>query len=168
MIPIIIIIISLFLDGLLSNYLPYLASELSFFTPMFTIVSIFILYPFFRKSENKYYILLFIVGIIYDLLYTNLVFVDGCIFVILGFVSYRIQRHFDLNYLKNILYAIIMVCLYEIIFALILLIYNMVPITIFGVFYKISHSLILNVIYLELLYMIIKFIPKKYKKISLN
>jgi len=168
MIPIIIMIVSLFLDGLLSNYLPFLVNDLSLFTPMFTVVSIFILYPFFRKSEKKYYIFLFIVGVIYDLLYTNLVFLDGCLFVVLGFISYSIQKTFNYNYLKNILYAIIMVCSYEIIYAFILLVYNMVPITLSGVVYKISHSLIINIIYFELLYIIINFIPKKYKKISLN
>ena len=168
MIPIIIMIVSLILDGVLTNYLPYLVGNLTYFTPMFTVVSIFILYPFYRKSEVKYFIILFILGIIYDLFYTNLVFLDGCLFVVLGYISYRIQRNFGLNYLKNILYAIIMIFSYEILFAFILFVYNMVPITIPLVIYKISHSLILNIIYLELLFIIINSIPKKYKKISLN
>ena len=168
MIAVIIMIISLLLDGLLSNYLPFLVNDLSFFTPMFTVVSIFISYPFFRKSEKKYYIILFILGIIYDLLYTNLLFLNGCLFVILGYISYLIQRNFGFGYLKMILYSIIMVSAYEIIYALILLIYSIVPINIGLVLYKIVHSLIINIIYLELLYIIIKIIPKKYKKISLN
>ena len=168
MIPIIIMICSLLLDGILSNYLPYLVNDLSYFTPMFTIVSIFICYPFYRKSEVKFYIILFILGIVYDMFYTNLLFIDGCLFVILGYLSYYLQKVFGLGYLKMILYAIVMVCTYEVLFSIILFAYNMVPITISLVVYKIVHSLIINIIYLELLYVIVKIIPKKYKKINLN
>ena len=168
MIAIIIMICSLFLDGLLTNYLPFLVNDLSYFTPMLTIVSIFICYPFFRKSEVKYYIILFVLGVFYDLLYTNLLFFNGCLFVIIGYISYLIQRNFGLGYLKIILYSIVVVSSYEIICGGILFIYNMVPITIGMVAYKIVHSLVLNIIYLELLYFIIKLLPKKFKNINLN
>ena len=168
MIAIVLMILSLILDGILSNFLPFLVNDLSYFTPMFSIVCIFISYPFYRKSEVKYYIILFIFGVVYDLFYTNLLFIDGCLFVILGYISYYLQKIFGLGYLKMILYAIVMVCSYEILLSLILFIYNMVPITVTFVLYKISHSLILNIIYLELLYTVVKIIPKKYKKINLN
>ena len=81
MISIIIIIISLLLDGILSNYLPYLVNDLSLFTSLFTLVSIFIIYPFFKKKEKKYLITIFIIGIIYDLFYTNLLFFNGVLFL---------------------------------------------------------------------------------------
>ena len=168
MIAVVLMIISLLLDGILSNFLPFLVNDLSFFTPMFSIVCIFICYPFYRKSEIKYYIILFVFGIIYDLFYTNLLFLDGCLFVILGYFSYYLQKVFGLGYFKMIIYAMVMVCTYEVLFSLILFVYNMVPITITMVLYKIVHSLILNILYLELLYVIVKIIPKKYKKINLN
>ena len=71
MLPIIIIITSIILDGLLTNYLPYLVNDLTLFTPMLTLVTIFIIYPFYRKKIKKYYLIVFIIGITYDLLYTN-------------------------------------------------------------------------------------------------
>ena len=74
MIPITVIIVSLLLDGILTNYLPFLVNDLSYLTPLLTVVSIFIIYPLNRKKELKFFILIFIVGIIYDLLYTNLLF----------------------------------------------------------------------------------------------
>ena len=80
MIKYLIIIISLILDGILSNFLPVI--NLSYFTPLLTLTSIFIVYPFYTKDEYKYYITSFIVGIIYDLLYTNLLFFNGIIFVL--------------------------------------------------------------------------------------
>ena len=47
------VIISFIFDGVLTNYLPYLVNDLSLFTPLLTVVSIFILYPLNRKKENK-------------------------------------------------------------------------------------------------------------------
>ena len=82
MIPIIIIVISLLFDGLLTNYLPYLVNDLSYFTPLFTVVSIFIIYPFYRKNNKKYFITVFLLGFIYDLFYTNLLFYNAVIFLI--------------------------------------------------------------------------------------
>ena len=168
MIPSILLIFSFFLDGLLTNYLPFLVHDLSLFTPMFTITSIFLIYPFFRKQELKFFIILFIVGILYDLFYTNLLFFHGSMFVILGFISYFIQKNFDFGFFKNIIYVIIMISSYEIITCLFLWIYNIVPVSVSELFYKISHSLLLNIIYMEVVYFIVKVLPKKYKKISIN
>ena len=87
----IILLISIILDGILTNYLPYLVNDLSLFTPLLTVVSIFILYALNRKKETKFFILMFIVGIIYDLLYTNLLYLNGLLFVLIAFIS-KISR----------------------------------------------------------------------------
>lgn len=168
MISIIIMTISLILDGILSNFLPYLVNDLSLFTPMFTVVSIFLVCPLYRKKEKQYYISLFILGIIYDLLYTNLLFFNGVLFLIIGLITRYIVKNFELSYLKIIVYTIITIVFYELVTALLLLIFNIVPITIGSLIYKITHSLIINIIYVELIYLILKIIPKKYKEISIN
>ena len=79
-VSIIILLISLILDGILTNFLPYLVGDLSIFTPLFTLTVIFLIYPLFRKKELDYFILVFITGIIYDLLYTNLLFFKAFLF----------------------------------------------------------------------------------------
>lgn len=168
MLSIIIVIISLFLDGLLTNYLPYLVNDLSLFTPLLTLISIFIIYPFYRKEERKYFIMLFIIGLIYDVLYTNLLFFNAVLFVGIGLLTKFIYKTFEINYLKILIYIPIIIVVYESSTALILLLFNIVPITFYRVFYKISHSLLLNIIYGEVLYLIIKILPKKWKKIKIN
>lgn len=164
----IILLISIALDGILSNFLPYLVNDLSLFTPMLTVIAIFMIYPFFRKKEKNYFITIFIVGMIYDLLYTNLVFFNGVLFLIIGFISLEIYKNFEISYLKLIIYLILIISAYEILTGIILLVFNMVPVTLYKVLYKITHSLILNIIYGELIYLIINLIPKKYRKISIN
>ena len=168
MIPIIIIVISLLFDGLLTNYLPYLVNNLSYFTPLFTVVSIFIIYPFYRKNNKKYFITVFLLGFIYDLFYTNLLFYNAVIFLIIGIISRFINKNFETSFLKLIIYTVIIVVLYESISAGILFVFNIVPISFDKLFYKISHSLLLNIIYMETIYIVIKIIPKKYKEISIN
>ncbi len=168
MISLIIVVISILLDGILSNYLPYLYTNLSIFTPLLTLVSIFMIYPFFKKKEKNYFITIFIIGIIYDLLYTNLLFFNGVIFVIIGLLIKYIYKTYEITPLRLILYLIILITSYESLTSIILLIYNVVPVTFYKVFYKIINSLLLNIIYGELIYLIIKILPKKYKKISIN
>ena len=167
-ISLIIIIVSLLLDGILSNFLPYLYTDLSVFTPLLTLVSIFMIYPFFKKKEKKYLIIIFIVGIIYDLFYTNLLFFNGVLFVTMGLLIKYIYKTYEITPLRLVLYIIILVTAYESLTGLILLIYNIVPVTFYKIFYKIINSLLLNIIYSEIIYLIIKLIPEKYKKISIN
>lgn len=168
MLTIIILIVSIISDGVLTNFLPYLVNDLSIFTPLLTVVSIFVIYPLNRKKETKFFILIFIVGIIYDLLYTNLLFLNGLLFVLITLISKIIYKNFETSYFKLILYTIIIIVIYETTYAGILLIYKIVPITFYKLIYKISHTLILNVIYTEILYLIINKLPKKYKRISIN
>ena len=53
MIPIIVLIFSLLLDGLLTNYLPFLINDLSLLTPLLTVSSIIIVYPFYLRILYK-------------------------------------------------------------------------------------------------------------------
>ena len=168
MIPIIIVIISLFLDGILTNFLPYLVNDLSLFTPLLTVVSIFIICPFYRKQDKKYYKIVFLIGIIYDLFYTNLLFFNAILFLIIAFILRYIYKHYEVSWFSIILYIALIIFTYETLTGTIIFIFQLVPITIDKIIYKISHSLLLNIIYIEIVYLILKLIPKKYKKISIN
>lgn len=168
MIPIVLIIISLILDGVLTNYLPYLVNDLSYLTPLFTLISIFIIYPFYHKNIKKYLLIVFIIGFIYDLFYTNLLFFNAVIFLLIGLISMFIQKNLESGPIKLIFYTIIIISIYELTQGMILYVYNLFPITLSKIIYKITHSLIINIIYTELVYFIIKYLPKKYRKISIN
>lgn len=166
MISIIVLLISFILDGILSNFLPYI--DLSLFTPLLTVTSIFLIYPFYKKKEDKYFISILITGLLYDLFYTNLLFLNMFLFLLIGFISKIIYKNFEVSIIKLIIYIIAIISVYETSTALIILIFDLVPVTISKVFYKITHSLLLNIIYAEVIYLIIKFLPKKYKKININ
>lgn len=166
MIPLIILILSFILDGILTNFLPYI--ELSLFTPLLTLVSIFLIYPLYKKTEIRYFVTLIILGILYDLFYTNLLFFNAILFLIIGFITKIIYKNLDINFIKLIIYIIGIIIIYELTTGLIIFIFNLVPITITKILYKITHSILLNVIYAELIYLVLKIIPKKFKKININ
>ena len=168
MTPYVILGISFILDGVLTNFLPYLQDDLSIFTPMFTLVSILLVSPFFRKREREYYIVIFVLGILYDLFYTNLLFFNGVLFFLLGFFLKKIEKNFPWNFLNVLIETVIVIILYESLTGLILFTFNMVPVTVPKVLYKILHSLVANIMYVGLVYGILKFLPKKFKKISIN
>lgn len=168
MISYIIQILSLLLDGILTNFLPYLQNDLSLFTPLLSVISIFLIYPFFRKEKKKYLINVFIYGMIYDLFYTNLLFWNACIFLVIGLLTMFIYKNYEISLLKIIIPIIVIITSYELINASIIWIFHLVPITLSKVIYKITHTLLLNIIYGVVIYFIISMIPNKYKKISIN
>lgn len=168
MLPIIIVLISLLLDGFLTNILPYIVGNLSLLTPSLTLISLLLIYPFYRKKEMKYTILILITGVIYDLLYTNLLFFNAILFYIVIRIMQYIYKNYEINYFTIIINTIIAITTYEVLQVIIISIYNLYPITLYSLVYKIKSSLLLNIIYAELIYFIISIIPRKYRKININ
>ena len=152
---ILIIISSFILDIILSNVLPFMKGDLSIFTSLFVPITIYLIYPFYKNQKLKYYIESFIIGIIYDLIFTNLLFFDGVIFLLISLVSVKIYKNFIVDKYKNIMYVFLIIILYEFLVASIFLIFNLVPISFYDFIYKISHTLLINVVYGFLLYEII-------------
>ena len=152
---ILIIISSFILYIILSNVLPFMKGDLSIFTSLFVPITIYLIYPFYKNQKLKYYIESFIIGIIYDLIFTNLLFFDGVIFLIISLVSVKIYKNFIVDKYKNIMYVFLIIILYEFLVASIFLIFNLVPICFYDFVYKISHTLLINVVYGFLLYEII-------------
>lgn len=168
MLPIIIVSISLLLDGFLTNILPYTVENLSLLTPSLTLISLLLIYPFYRKKEMKYTTLILITGVIYDLLYTNLLFFNAILFYIVIRIMQYIYKNYEINYFTIIINTIIAITTYEVLQVIIISIYNLYPITLYSLVYKIKSSLLLNIIYAELIYFIISIIPRKYRKININ
>ena len=107
-------------------------------------------------------------GIIYDLFYTNLLFFNASLFFLVALLSSYIYKNYEVTYIRLIIYAIIIIACYEIATGTLLFIFQLVPINVEKVLYKITHSLLLNIIYIECIFFILNRIPKKYKKISIN
>ncbi len=149
-------IVSFFLDGILSRYI----SPNSLFLPLFTIVSLVIIYPYFNDNA-RYFKYIAIMGLLYDIAYMDLLFYNCFIFVILGFVNIFIQYLLSNSVYINVMISTIIIILYRI--------SNFIYANIVGyvsckdLFVTIYSSLLLNIIYCIILYNISDYFSKKYK-----
>lgn len=148
----IFLLIPLLLDGFFS----IIISSKSYFIPLLTVTTIFIIYPYYKKKEKSYFLTTMILGLLYDLLYTNLLFFNAILFLIISYVTKCINKNFTQSIIKTPIYIALIIIIYEVLTGIILFTYRVIPITPSKLLIKISHSLLLNIIYGEILYLIIR------------
>lgn len=163
-----IVVISLLLDGIISNFLPYTVGNLSLFTPLFTVMSLFLIYPFFKKDIKKYFTVLAVLGFVYDLLYTNLLFFHLILFLILGSLIMILYKYLDTNYAMLLLEGFILIIVYQALNTVLMILFQVVPVSIYDFLYLVEHTIILNILYLELGFFLTRLLFKKYQFLSIN
>ena len=155
---VLISMISFFLDGILSRYiLPN-----SLFLPLFTIVSLVIIYPYFNNDNFRYFKFIAIIGLLYDIAYFNTLFYNFFIFIALGFVIGLINYLLSNNIYTNILMTVVSITIYRIITFLITIIFK-TSYSLCELLQSIYSSLILNIIYCLIIYIITEIYSKKNK-----
>ena len=154
---ILIIIFSLFLDFLLSN-INY--SLLSYFYPMITITTIVYLSNLYTNpNRSNYYLLVFLTSIIYDSIFVGNLLITVSSFMIVAILNMFLKRHLRSNLFNNILMLILSIILYEVFILLLLFLVGYKSFEFSMLLYKITHSLLLNTIYIVIMFLVLK--PKK-------
>lgn len=154
---ILIIIFSLFLDFLLSN-INY--SFLSYFYPMITITTIVYLSNLYTNpNRSNYYLLVFLTSIIYDSIFVGNLLITVSSFMIVAILNMFLKRHLRSNLFNNILMLILSIILYEVFILLLLFVVGYKSFEFSMLLYKITHSLLLNTIYIVIMFLVLK--PKK-------
>jgi len=144
----IILIISFLLDILVSKFITYN----SLLYPLFSILSLIFIYPNFHKT-NHYYIYSFILGFLYDIL-IDTIFLNAFIFLLLSYLLKLIFKKIPYNYLSVLLISIFTIIYYRLIIYSILIFINYLKFDIFILLKSISSSLLLNIIYISIMYLI--------------
>lgn len=154
---ILIIIFSLFLDFLLSN-INY--SLFSYFYPMITITTIVYLSNLYTNpNRSNYYLLVFLTSIIYDSIFVGNLLITVSSFMIVAILNMFLKRHLRSNLFNNILMLILSIILYEVFILLLLFVVGYKSFEFGMLLYKITHSLLLNTIYIIIMFLVLK--PKK-------
>ncbi len=151
---IILLLVSLLLDIIVPNLIIN-------FIPLFTIGTIVIISSF-NISDEKLYITLLIYGILYDLINTDLLFVNTIIFIIIAYVLRM------LNTSRKLFSYVLSVIIYLLLMTMLTLVitfhmpYNLTS--------KLTNTIIINSIYFLIIYLfyivINKVISNKSKKTS--
>lgn len=153
-----IIFISFFLDGICSNLLQL--SPLLY--PLFSLLSLVIIFPYYKKRNiKKYYITSLLLGLIYDVVYTNTLFLNMLFFFLLSILISLLYNLLNNTMLNAFLISFFLIVCYRLFTYLVLLFTDIVTFDINVLFTSIYSSLIVNIIYLLLFYYITKIISKK-------
>ncbi len=156
---IITVICSFYLESIISNYV---SISTFLFNPLFTLVSLIIIYPHTLKND-KYTKIVLVTGLIYDIVFTNTLGLNMLTFYIISLLIKYIYKHIYLNTLTIILVVPIIVTIYRILTYGILVLSGLFTFNINDLYKSIYSSFIINIIYLIIIYIITNIISKKYK-----
>lgn len=161
----IVTIISFLLEGVFSNMINITNS---FFAPLFSIVILIVIYPYFNHEESSFLKTCFVLGLAYDFIYTDTLIVNACIFLIIGYFIIWLNSWLSNHSISVLFMSFITIVVYRILMYTILVIVGFLPFNINALFISIYSSIILNLIYADLLYLICDYFSKKYniKKID--
>lgn len=151
-----IVVISFLLDNLVSNFI----SIKGIFYPLFSLLSLVIVYPYNKKNYLK---ISFIIGLLYDITYTDTLFLNAFIFLISAYFIKQIFKKIEYNYISYLFASLLIILFYRISTYSILLIITYTSFDISILLKSIYSSIIINIIYLTIVYIIInrKLIFKK-------
>lgn len=156
-----VIIISFVLDSLTSNLLMLS----SYLYPLFSLMSMVIIYPYLKKRETKkYYFLCVVLGFFYDLLYTNTLFLNTIFFLLLALLTKMLYNLINHTIYSTVCISIFMISLYRLGNYLVFLLIGYIDLNLKLLFRSIYSSLLLNIIYVVLFYYSVRFINKKQLK----
>ena len=156
------LIISLFLDGLLSVY-----EKVLHIRPMFSIVILSILFIRNYNNISFYYKICLFAGFIYDLLYTSTFPLNSLVFLLLGFIISKLYQIFKNNLLTGVLINIFILLIYRSITFIVLSIIGYLPFS-FNLFIDDILSIVLtNTVFFLFVYIIFKDNKRKITKYGL-
>ena len=156
----IITILSFLLEGIVSNIVGITSLWL---VPLFSIVSLIIIYPYFNHEEGNYLKVCFAVGLFYDLVYTDTLIVNACIFLLIGLFIRWLNFSMSNHAISVLFMTFLTILVYRILMYLILIVVGFLPFNFQTLVISVTSSLFLNLFYAEILYLCTDFISKKYK-----
>lgn len=149
---ILILAISFYIEGIISNFVSIFTR---FCNPLLSLMTIIAIYPFF-KNNKRYYQVCFIYGIIYDIVYTDTLIFHGFLFSYIAYLIHYMYKIFSLNILNIILLTFIAVVAYRSLSYILLCLVGNYQFIWLNLFHSITSSLLLNMIYIILLYLFCK------------
>ncbi len=155
-----ILIISFFLEAIYTN----IVSIDSLFIPLFAFTSLILIYPYFNKKDINYVIVCLILGLFYDIVFSDSAFVNTMCFAVLGTINIICNKYVKYNIYTSNIINLILIITYRIISYVMLLSINYVVFNSYIFFKGIYSSLIVNFLYGIVLYLIIELIAKIFNK----
>jgi len=147
------VIISFFLDGLISNLVPFNLVDPSYLKTIYSIISLVIIYNYF-DNHKKYLSILIVLGIFFDIVYTNTFILNIVVFFIIYIILSYLDYIIPTNIITINIKSIACISSYHILTYIILLLsnYNNYSIKLLGLI--LIRSIIMTIIYTTISYLI--------------
>lgn len=154
---IILLIISFLLQGLVSNFI---GVNSSIFYTIYVLISLLIIYPHF-ENKKKYLILLFIFGLLMDLVYTNTTLLNVSLFFIIYYFSRMFHFFLPYNLLTINISNILSVFIYNIITFLMLVILRVDSYSFISLIKLLGSSILMSIIFTSIVYWLVNYLKKR-------
>lgn len=153
------LIVSFCLDGIISNFIPLYSQLL---IPLLTLMSLLIVYPYFNHHENDYLKVAGVLGLCYDIVFTDTVFLNCVLFLLVALFIRLLNEWFSNNIFSVGLMAMLVITFARILEYSILSLVGFFAFDWMYLFQGIYSSILLNVIYVMLLYVVTDKISRKF------
>lgn len=132
----------------------------SFLTPLFLLTSLTILYPYFKNNKSNFIIVTIICGLLYDISITGTPFINTIGLGICSGVIILGYNYMNYNIINSNFINIIVICIYRVVSYLLLCIIDYINFNEMYLLEGIYNSLLVNVIYGIIIFIIISLIAK--------
>ena len=158
---IVYLIISFLLENIMASIFPATLGSVSYFTTIYTIISLVVIYPYF-VNEKKYYILVIVFGALFDILYTSTLLINIVFFLLLAVVIKLLNTFIPNNILTINVISILCIIIYHVLSFVLLNLETSQTYDLILLGKIISHSILMTIIYTSISYIVIRFIYNKF------
>ncbi len=138
------------------------------FSGLIIFSSLVLLEPFFKKNKEKFFIFCFILGFLYDFVYTGTYFMNAGIFLLVGVLISFINGITPNNFFVSVLELVLMIAFYRVITFLFFAVNGVIDFDFFLLFKSIYSSMLMNLIYGIFLYFVLYLVSRWFNVKRIN
>ena len=139
----ILALVSFILDGVLS----LLINKDSIFIPVFSIMALIVVYPYI-KDKQRIVMIGGILGLLYDVVYTQTLFLNTILFCFLSLVVLLFYKYVPINIINSYILAFLLIFLFRVFSYLAIVFFYELDFNWNTLFKSIYSSIVTNLIYL--------------------
>ena len=147
----IIMLISLALESIINLNISFT----SYLVPLFSLLSLILIYKFLKYNKKEYFIFAIVSGFIYDLVFTNFYVLNSFLFLLNSFIIYFYFKKMKYNLFNIILITIICSSMYNLMLFTLFNLFSYSTYSFLDFSYILGHFIIINVIYIILGYILL-------------
>ena len=158
---IILLTISFLFQGVISNVIGYTPDHLSIFYTIYPLITIMAIYPHF-ENQNKFLIILVVVGLLTDLVYANTLIFNTCLFYAIYKMNQAFHFFFPYNLFTTSVSNLLSIYVYHCLTVLFLVLLNFDNYNLTILVKAMINSTLVTIIFTIITYLLVNFIKQRF------